>query len=314
MKSYALFLGCSIPARVNHYEASARLVLQKLGVELVDIELFSCCGPVPLRSISFDMFLTVGARNLALAEAEGLDIMCLCSGCYSTLSDVNHHLKEDAQLRATVNEQLAPLGVAYNGTIEVKHFLKVLHQDVGLEAIKKRLVGSYNGLRIATHYGCHTLRPSKVMQFDNPFTPAIFDELVELTGVKSIEWAAKLECCGGPLLGVNENLAMDLCETKLANAKRWKADFLCTSCPFCQVQFDTMQAKIASERGNAYEVPCILYSQLLGLAMGLDRDQLGLDLNRLSLDKIEGFLGPAGPPGSEPDTAPPGSGQKTATA
>jgi heterodisulfide reductase subunit B len=313
MRSYAIFLGCSIPARVNQYEASARLVLQELGVELVEIELFSCCGPVPLRSISFDMFLTVGARNLALAEAEDLDIMCLCSGCFSTLNDVNHHLKENPQLLATVNERLAPFEVAYEGTIQVQHFLKVLHRDVGLETIKKRIVRSCNGLQVATHYGCHTLRPSKVMHFDNPFTPAIFDELVEITGAKSIQWASKLECCGGPLLGVNEQLALDLCETKLANAKKWKADCLCTSCPFCQVQFDSIQAKIATDRGNSYDIPSILYPQLLGLAMDLDRDQLGLDLNRLSLDKIESHLGPGGPPGSEPHIGLPPSGQKTAT-
>ena len=291
-----MFLGCSIPARVNHYEASARLVLQELGMELVDIDQFSCCGPVPLRSISFEMFLTVGARNLGLAEAQGLDIMTLCSGCFSTLSDVNHHLTEDSQLRAAVNERLEPFGVAYNGSIQVKHFLKVLHQDVGLEQIKKRIVRPYNDLHLAIHYGCHTVRPSKVVHFDTTFPPTIFDKLVEVTGAKSVQWAAKSACCGGPLLGVNEELALDLCEKKLADVKAWKADFLCTACPFCQVQFDSIQAKIASDRKKNYDVPSILYPQLLGLAMDLDRDQLGLDANRLSLDKIDSFLGPASSP------------------
>ena len=289
MTKYAIFLGCAIPSRVNHYEASARLVLGELGVELVDIDLFSCCGPVPLRSISFDMFLTVGARNLALAEAEGLDIICLCSGCYSTLTDVNHHLREDSELRAATNKRLEPLGVVYNGSIEVKHFLKVLHQDVGLDAIRKRVTRTYNGLQIATHYGCHTLRPSKVMQFDSSSPPVLFDDLVELTGAKSVEWSAKFECCGGPLLGVNEELAMDLCEKKLTNAKEWHADFLCTACPFCQVEFDTIQGKIAADRGRSYDIPSILYPQLLGLAMGLDRDLLGMDGNRLSLEAIEAY-------------------------
>jgi len=290
MKSYAIFLGCAIPSRVNHYEASARMVLGELGVKLVDIDLFSCCGPVPLRAISFEMFLTVGARNLALAEAEGLDIMCLCSGCYSTLTDVNHHLKEDSELRAAINKRLEPLGAAYHGGIQVRHFLKVLHQDVGLESIRKRIVRKYNDLRIATHYGCHTLRPSKVMQFDATSPPTLFDNLVEVTGAESIYWGAKWQCCGGPLLGVNENLAMDLCENKLSDAKAWKADFLCTACPFCQVEFDTIQGKIAADRDRAYDLPSILYPQLLGLAMDLDRDLLGMDGNRLSLDRIEALL------------------------
>jgi len=266
------------------------MVLKELGVELVDIDLFSCCGPVPLRSISFEMFLTVGARNLALAEAEGLDIMCLCSGCYSTLTDVNHHLKENSELRAAINKRLEPLGMTYQGGIQVRHFLKVLHQDVGLASIKERVVRTYNGLQIATHYGCHTLRPSKVMQFDASSPPTLFDDLVEATGAKSIYWGAKWQCCGGPLLGVNENLAMDLCENKLSDAKAWKADFLCTACPFCQVEFDTIQGKIAADRDRTYDIPSILYPQLLGLAMDLDRDLLGMDGNRLSLDRIEALL------------------------
>ncbi|MBW2671624.1 MAG: disulfide reductase [Deltaproteobacteria bacterium] len=290
MNSYAIFLGCSIPARVNHYEASTRLVLRELGIDLVDIDLFSCCGPVPLRSISFDMFLTVATRNLALAEAEGLDIMCLCSGCFSTLNDVNHNLSKDPQLRDAINERLAPFGVAYNGNIQVKHFLKVLHEDVGIETIRKRIVRSYNGLRIAVHAGCHTLRPSKVTKFQTPSAQPIFDELVEITGAKSIRWATKLDCCGGPQLGVNEKLSLDLCETKLTNAKNWNTDCLCTACPFCQVQFDTIQAKIAMDRNRAYDLPSILYPQLLGLAMDLDRDSLGIDENRLSLAKIEDSL------------------------
>ncbi len=293
MKSYAIFLGCSIPSRVNHYEASARAVLDELGVKLIDIEQFSCCGPVPLRSISFEMFLTVGARNLALAEAQGVDIMCLCSGCYSTLTDVNHHLKEDSELRSAINRRLESSGAVYNGGIHVRHFMKVLHQDVGLDSIRNRIARTYKGLNIATHYGCHTLRPSKVMQFDSSSPPRVFDDLVELTGAKSIRWGAKWECCGGPLLGVNEYLALDLCEKKLADAKAWNADCLCTACPFCQVEFDTIQGKIASDRGRDYDIPSILYPQLLGLAMGLERDRLGMDANRLPLDRIEAALEPS---------------------
>jgi len=289
MKSYAIFLGCSIPARMNHYEASSRMVLKEFGVDLLDIELFSCCGPVPLRSISFEVFLTVGARNLALAEAEGLDIMCLCSGCFSTLSDVNHQLREDPELRKDINKKLEPTGLAYGGKIAVKHFLNVLHRDVGIDTIKRRIVRPYKGLRIATHYGCHTVRPSKIVQNSN-IPPLFFDDLVEATGAESVRWAAKAACCGGPVLGTDEELSMDLCERKLTDAKAWNVDFLCTSCPFCQVQFDSIQAKIASARGNAYDLPSILYPQLLGLAMDMDTDLLGIDNNRISLDSIDTFF------------------------
>ena len=280
MKKYAIFLGCSIPARVNHYEASARMVLKELGIELIDLENFSCCGPVPLRSISFEMFLTASGRNLAVAEAEGLDIMCLCSGCFSSLTDSNHHLKGDEKLRSDINKNLEPFDTGYHGGIQVKHFLQVLYQDVGLEKIQEKVTRRFEGLKVATHYGCHSIRPSAVVNFD---------EMVEAVGASSVPWKSKWACCGGPLLGVNEEMALDLCENKIADAKEWGADCLCTACPFCQVQFDTIQAKIASDRKKVFDGPSILYPQLLGLAMGLDRDLLGLDGNRLSLDKIENY-------------------------
>jgi len=289
MKKYAIFLGCSIPARVNHYEASARMVLKELGVELVDLENFSCCGPVPLRSISFEMFLTASGRNLAVAEAEGLDIMCLCSGCFSSLVDANHHLKNDPKLRSDINKNLEPFETGYQGGIQVKHFLQVLHQDGGLKNIQERVTRRFDGLKVATHYGCHSIRPSAVVKFEDNRPPRMFDELVEAVGASSVPWKSKWACCGGPLLGVNESLAMDLCQNKLSDAKEWGADCLCTACPFCQVQFDTIQAKIASERKKAFDLPSILYPQLLGLAMGLDRDLLGVDANRLSLERIENY-------------------------
>ena len=289
---YALFLGCSIPSRVFHYESSARLVLGELGVELVDLEDFTCCGPVPLRSISFDMFLAAAGRNLALAEAEGLDILCLCSGCFSSLSDAGHQFEHNPRQRDKINDRLSGQGLSCHGGVKVKHFLQVLYEDVGLKAIRERIVRPFNNLNIAVHYGCHTIRPGKIVQFDASVPPVLFEQLVEATGATSVEWAEKMECCGGPLLGVNENLALDLCEKKLASARDWGADFLCTSCPFCQVQFDAVQKKIAADRGRTYDLPSVLYSQLLGLAMDLDREQLGLDQNRLPLDGLEDHLSP----------------------
>ena len=288
-KKFALFLGCSIPARLKHYETSSRTVLGKLGVELVDIAEFNCCG-YPLRNIDRKAFVLSAARNLALAERQGLDMMVLCQCGYGTLRMAEHLLAEDAFLWEEINRILGKEGLTYMRKIQVKHLLSILFHDVGLEAIKENVIKPYENLKIATHYGCHALRPSSVVQFDNPVSPTLFDQLVKATGAESVDWPTRLDCCGAPLLGTNDTLSLDFAEKKLEDAKKAGARYLATACPFCQIQFDTVQERIEFERGTNQHVPPILYPQLLGLCMGLDKDTLGLDGNQRGVTDIEKWL------------------------
>lgn len=285
---YALFLGCKIPYFVPQYETSTRLVCDELGVELVDIE-FNCCG-YPVHHLDFDSFLLASARNLALAEQKGLNITTPCKCCYSSLKKVDHLLKERESLRDKVNATLQAEGLKYEGRIEAKHMLQVFYHDVGIDAIKKKATNPFKGLKIATHYGCHALRPSNVVAFDDPAQPRKFDELVEATGAKSVDWQMKLQCCGNPLWGKNDELSRDLTEAKLVNGKQAGADYLCVACTYCQIQFDTVQQMIVDEKGQDYALPSILYPQLLGLSMGIDGKKLGLDMNRLGTGNIALYL------------------------
>jgi heterodisulfide reductase subunit B len=286
---YALFLGCNIPARLSRYESSARAVLSKVDVGLVDIKEFNCCG-YPVRNIDNTAFVLASARNLALAAKESLNVISLCKCCFGSLKKANHLIKEDADLRAEINGILAKEGLKYDGDIEVRHFLSVLFHDVGIKALKEKLEKTFSGLKIATHYGCHALRPSKIVQFDDPVAPSIFDQLVEVTGAKSVDWSMKLDCCGAPVLGINDSLSMTLTEKKLADGDNAGADYLCTACPFCQMQFDDVQKTILAGRDTDRRLPAILYPQLLGLSMGIDRNLLGLAENQLSILEIEDFF------------------------
>ena len=286
---YALFLGCTIPARLNQYESSSRVVLGKLGVGLADIREFNCCG-YPLRNLSFKTFVLSSARNLALAEKVNLNVMALCKCCYGSLKKVDHLMRENTSLRKEINETLEREGLKYRGNIEVRHLLTVLYHEVGVESIRERMEKTYDGLKIATHYGCHVLRPSQVVQFDDPVAPSIFDRLVEATGAESIDCTTKLECCGAPVWGVNDDLSMDLTQKKLKDGKQSGADYLCAACPYCHIQFDTVQKAILSQRNTDHRLPSILYPQLLGLTMGIDGETLGLEMNDVPLDGIEGFL------------------------
>ena len=285
MKPYAFFIGCNIPARLGQYETSARAVLGSLGVELVDFREFNCCG-YPMRNSHETSFLLSSAKNLAVAEKAGLDILALCKCCFGTLKTAQYRLNEDESLKADINRQLFRHQLQYTGQIRVKHVLSVLYHDVGLEDLKNRVRQSYKDLKIAVHYGCHALRPSTVTEFDDPANPRLFDELVALTGAKSVEWENRLECCGAPLTGINDPLSQDLTRKKLESATEAGAAYLCSACPWCQLQFDTVQEQMISDDNRKKPVPSILYPQLLGLSLGIDGDKLGIDANRLSIREI----------------------------
>lgn len=286
---FALFIGCNIPARVPHYELSALSVLKKLNLQTVAIREFNCCG-YPIRNADFKSFVLMSARNLALAQKQGLNIMTLCKCCYGSLKKAAHLLQEDSALKAEINTFLAKEGLRLDDPIGITHFLEVLQKDLGVEFLRGKIKRSYKDLRIATHYGCHALRPSDIMQFDNPASPVVFDQLVEVTGAKSIDWSLKLQCCGAPLLGTNDDLSLDLTAKKLASGREAGAHYLCVACPWCQMQFDDVQKLMhPGHCGNGY-MPSILYPQLVGLAMGVEPETLGLGLHRLDISGLETFL------------------------
>lgn len=286
---YALFLGCQIPARVNHYDLSTRAVLSRLDVELVDIRQFNCCG-YPMRNMDKKAFLLSSVRNLALAEKEGLDMLVLCKCCFGSLKKAEHLMKEDGNLQGEIKELLSENALKYEGKVRIKHFLSILYHDVGIEAIKSKISKRYKGVKIATHYGCHALRPSKITEFDDPVAPTLFDNLVEVTGAKSVDWTSKLECCGAPLMGINDDVSMDLTRKKLTDSAKAGADYICTACPYCQIQFDTVQKMMVSNNGNGEHLASIIYPQLLGICMGIDEQSLGINMNQFDISGVKSFL------------------------
>ena len=285
---FALFIGCNIPARAKQYEISSRAVLERLDVELVDSRRFNCCG-YPLRNVDQRSFLLSAAKNLAVAEKGGLNIIALCSCCWGSLKKAASLLDQDPALKTEVNRVLEKRGLRYEGKTEVKHLLTVLHRDVGLEKLKGSIVRPFSGIKIATHYGCHTLRPSDITRFDDPVNPTLFDELVEATGAESVNWEKRLECCGAPLLGINDDLSMSLTAQKIGSGKEAGADYLCTACPWCHLQFDWVQEEMITGNGGGRPLPAILYPQLLGLSMGMEGEHLGIGMNRIDIRDLERF-------------------------
>ena len=286
---YLLFLGCVIPYRISSYEISSRKVLDKLGVELVEMPEFNCCG-LPLDPLSHDLTLTLAARNLCLAEQKNLNIMTLCPGCAGTLRKVNRTLKEDKRMREEVNEYLKEVGLELKGTIAVEHLIQVLAEDVGFERIREAVQKPLNQLKVAEHNGCHVLRPAKYIGFDDPENPTILKNLIELTGAKCLDYMDETECCGAPIIGVNEKIPLQLAGEKLGHIRAVDAQAMITVCPFCHMMFDLNQPRIERAFNETFGMPVLHYPQLLGLAMGIAPEELALKELRVDASKLVNLL------------------------
>lgn len=282
---YLIFLGCAIPYRVSAYEISARKILQKLGVKLVEMPEFNCCG-LPLDPVSHEMMLILAARNLALAEQKGLNILTLCPGCAGTLKKVNKMLKGDRALREEINKHLKEAGLEFKGTVDAKHLMQALIEDIGLEKIKNAVVKPLTALKVAEHNGCHILRPKEFIGFDNPEDPKMLKTLVEATGATCLDYMDETECCGAPSVGVSDKVALQLARDKLNHIKMVGAEAMITICPFCHIMYDTNELRIEKMFNETYGIPILHYTQLLGLAMGMSPDELALNELRVDASKI----------------------------
>ena len=293
----AFFQGCNIPIRIEQYAVSTQAVLQKFGIELVEIPEFTCCG-YPVRNVDEKAYILPSVRNMAIAEKKGLDIMVICNCCFASLQKARSALSKNPELQTEINALLAGENLHYSGTVKVKHFLSVLHEDIGVEAIKKQLVHRYTELNLSVIHGCHVLRPREVTSFDDSFVPQITDALVAATGAVSLDWQGKLECCGAALAGINNELADTLLNEKVDGALRAGADYVTPICSYCHLQFDSAQKNLRGP--DSPVLPVLLYPQLLGLVLGIPEKQLGIEQNStIGSEHVSGLKSLLGSPVEE---------------
>lgn len=262
-------------------EKATRAIFAALGIDTLDLDGFTCCPEKSMvKNADHDDWLAIAARNLDIAEDAGVSITTPCTGCYGTLKGANHELSNPA-VRERINARLARVGRHYDGHVEVKHLLEVLWDDFGPQTLQQRVVRPLTGLRVAVHHGCHLLRPSRELGFDDPFAPKKFDSLVEALGAKSINYDTKMLCCGGLLARSDkQSQAEDMCRMKLRELSALKVDCLTLVCPSCNMQYEYQQANLA-RLGEFYNVPVLSYMELLGLALGLEPDELGIAAHRI---------------------------------
>ncbi|RDE12805.1 MAG: CoB--CoM heterodisulfide reductase subunit B [Candidatus Thorarchaeota archaeon] len=287
-QTYSFFLGCVMPNRFPNVEKSIRVVLPKLGIDIEDLQGASCCpAPGVIRSFSEPTWLALASRNLALAEAAGHDILTGCNGCYGTFKEALHVVHENPERLKEVQRILKSVGVKYEAKADAKHLVEIIY-NLGLENLRKKVTRPLNGLRVGTHYGCHLLKPTKLRPWKQTQKYTFLDELVEVTGAESVKYKEKFLCCGagGGVRGSNVPVSIDIAREKLDNMIEAGAECIVDVCSFCHLQFEMSQPQLNKEIGDRYHLPVFYYTQLLGLAMGIDPEELGLHKHVISTDAL----------------------------
>lgn len=253
------FPGCKIADHQPAYGRSVKAVLTALGIELVEMPL-NCCG-YPVRHHSLEAAVWSTVRNLALVEARGLDLVTPCKCCYGAMRQAVYWLAHSRPLQRIINQRLTDEGLCYTGRFRTWHLLSVLTHQVGLDVIGPRVERPMTDLPVAAHYGCHALRPSDVVQLDDPLAPTIFEDLLGTIGARSVAWPLRLECCGQPQKGKNDRMAHRLMQAKLNDAAAAGAKVLVTACTYCQMQFEAIEPQNG--------IRAVPITHLMAAAMGL---------------------------------------------
>ena len=273
--------------KLPHIEASARFVMDTLALEPVDLP-FSCCpDPNGVQSYSVELWVTLAARNLALAEEQALDIIAVCNGCYSTLKHCQSLLKKDVHLRKRVNQRLDSVGRRFSGNSRVLHFYQLLYERIGYERLKQHVVNPLSDLKLAVHYGCHCLRPKQMDPPENPEQPQWLWQFVELVlGAETVHYLDETQCCGAGMREMNKEIPLDLTRRKIQQMEAMGANAILVPCPSCYQQLDAGQRLLLRSENQRIKGTAVFYqAELLAIAMGANPESIGIQFHLIKPDQ-----------------------------
>ncbi len=306
---YGYYPGCSLERSSAPYDASTRAVADRLGLHLEEIDDWNCCGATEYVTLHKTAAYALVGRNLALAEAQlgrgngaPPSLVAPCSACFLNLSKVDHSMAEHADLEQAVNTSLAAGGLHYDpGALAVRHLLEVVVSDVGLGRVCAQVSRPLKGLRVAPYYGCLLTRPEiPGHTHDDPEQPTSMDELLKALGCEVVDFPLKTHCCGGHMSQISAQTAYSLLYRLLRSAQEYRADVIAVACPMCQLNLDAYQGAVNKEYGTEFQLPVLYFTQLMGLAFGLEAEELGLGREFVSPNAALAKLGVAAPVAAEP--------------
>ncbi len=284
---YAFYTGCSAKGVAPELYESTKLVAEKLGMELIELDAASCCGAGAVQEKDEFLALTINARNLALAEELGLDLLTICNTCTVMLRETKFKLDNDPELKAAVNDVLKEVGLEYKGTSEVTHFLWEIIDGVGLDTLRSMVIRPLREFNIAPFYGCHIIRPPYLIGYEDPDNPKSIEMIIEALGGNPTDHEARLACCGfHSFWSAEEKVTLRLTANDAESAKEAQADFMVTPCPLCHTQLDAMQEEAEERIGTHIGMPILHLPQLIGLALGFKPHELGLQKHVVTPEKV----------------------------
>lgn len=283
---YALYPGCAAKGATPELYQSTMAIIGQLGIEVVELTAASCCGAGVVGEAEPDVALALNARTFAQAEQLGLDVMTICGTCQGVMGAANKRLKEEPRLRERINHMLAQDGIAYRGTVQVKHLLWIVVREVGLHQLRGQVRIPMQGFRIAPFYGCYILRPSWDLGFDDPENPTSLEKVIKAVGGEAVAYPGRTKCCGFPIILEKEAIAVAMAGQNMKEAKDEGADFMVTPCPLCHMSLDIYQDRAGRAVHTTLNLPILHLPQLLGLAMGMPAKDLGLSRHFIPVDSI----------------------------
>ena len=279
---YAFFPGCVLESAAKEDYMATKAVAKKLGIQIEEIDGWTCCGASHVQDIEPLTTLATNARNIALAEEQGLDVLTVCNTCTLMLREAKKELDENATKRTEVNNMLAQIGKEYKGTSNITHFLWVLIRDYGLDKLRTQVIKPLTGLRVAEYYGCHILRPQETMDFEDYQLPTSLFDLITAIGATPIDFSRKLDCCGFHAVYPAHDSVMQMTGSINADAVKEGADCVVTPCPLCQMQLDMFQKEAEQTVSKGKDMPILHMSQLIGLALGISPKEMGMTSRHLT--------------------------------
>jgi heterodisulfide reductase subunit B len=274
LQSFSYFPGCSLTATNRAYDISTRNVARALGIEMVELDDWNCCGATAYLPIREKRAFVLSARNLAIAEKEGRPLATVCNACFVVLRKTNKYMAEDQALRREIRRALQAGGADYGGTVPVRHFLEIVVNDLGEEAIRSHVQCDLSGLKVACYSGCQLSRPFG--DVDHPEYPELMNRLVGWLGAEVVPFPMSAKCCGGMAMTTHPETGRVLTGKILKAAKARGADCIATACPLCQINLEAYQAKVGKAIGADCGIPVLYFTQLMGAAFGLSDDELKL--------------------------------------
>lgn len=299
MGKYILYPGCSMESSAKAYYDSLLKVAPVLGLGLEEIDDWNCCGATEYLGISLAPAYSLISRNLALASKQvngSRTVVAPCSACYLNLAKADYYMREQPKLGKLVNEALAAGGLSYTpGSLEIRHLLDVIVYDIGLDTVKAKVTRPLTGLRVAPYLGCMVPRPDYEHRWSDHEHPVELDMLLKALGAEVIDFPLKTHCCGGHMTQIGPETAFELIRRLVSSADHYEADLMATLCPMCQMNVDAYQGEMNRFFGTSYHMPIIFFTQLIGLAFGMEAKELGFGMELVSAKKALAKIGVEAP-------------------